>query len=204
VVFQPSLFAPAAPAFDPAFRGLHHHALAGGAWVEHLPGWLSGDTALFAALEASTTWHAERRRMYDRDVDVPRLTASLPGDGAGHPVVTALGDALVARYGKRLRYVSLALYRDGSDSVAFHGDRGTAALPGALTVSVSLGGPRRLAMRPAAGGDSVRFDLGGGDLFVMGGTCQQTWQHGIAKVAWAAPRLVVLFWMGPDLVGEAV
>ncbi len=198
MVRQLSLFAPHAPAFDPDFGGLRHHALAGGAWVEHAPAWVSGDEALFTALEASTAWHAERRQMYDREVAVPRLTATLPEDGPGHPLIGPMCEALVARYGKRLRHVSLALYRHGSDSVAFHGDRGSAALPGALTVSVSLGGPRRLLMRPAAGGASQRFELGGGDLFVMGGTCQQTWQHGIPKVAQAAPRLVVLFWMGPE------
>ncbi|MES2644947.1 MAG: alpha-ketoglutarate-dependent dioxygenase AlkB [Myxococcota bacterium] len=196
MVYQPPLFAPAAPRFDPTFRGLERHALTEGAWVERLPGWLVGEGALFTALEASTAWRAERRVMYEREVAVPRLTATLPEDGPGHPVVTAMGQALVARYGAPLRHVSLALYRDGADSVAFHGDRGRAALPGALTVSVSLGAPRRLLLRPARGGASVRFELGGGDLFVMGGTCQQTWQHGIPKVARAGPRLVVLYWMG--------
>lgn len=198
MVYQPPLFAPVAPRFDPAFRGLAHHALAGGAWVEHLPGWLAGDSALFPLLEASSSWRAERRVMYEREVDVPRLTACLPEDGPGHPVVTAMGHALVARYGVPLRHVSLALYRGGADSVAFHGDRGRAALPGALTISVSLGAPRRLLLRPVGGGASLRFELGGGDLFVMGGTCQHTWQHGVPKVARAGPRLVVLFWMGAE------
>jgi alkylated DNA repair dioxygenase AlkB len=197
VVLQPSLFAPAAPGFDPALGGCQRIVLTEGAWVDHCPGWLRGDDALFAALEASTRWRAERRQMYEREVDVPRLTAGLPADGPGHPLVEAMGRALVASYDRVLRHTSLALYRDGADSVAFHGDRGDAARPGALTASVSLGSPRRLLLRPNAGGASLRFELGRGDLFVMGGTCQATWQHGIPKVAAALPRMVILYWLGP-------
>jgi alkylated DNA repair dioxygenase AlkB len=35
--------------------------------------------------------------------------------------------------------------------------------------------------------------LGGGDLFVMGGTAQRTWRHGVPKVAEAGPRIAVMF-----------
>jgi alkylated DNA repair dioxygenase AlkB len=51
-----------------------------------------------------------------------------------------------------------------------------------------------------AGGASIAFHLGQGDLFVMGGTCQRTFRHGIPKVAHAEPRIVILFrptWIAP-------
>src|ERR1700722_20314841 len=47
--------------------------LSRGAWIDVQRGWLSGSAALFARLAAQVPWRAERRRMYDKTVDVPRL-----------------------------------------------------------------------------------------------------------------------------------
>lgn len=193
--FQPALFSAPAPSFDASFARLRKVDLGEGAWVAYAPGWLQGDDTLFTDLEASAPWRQERRQMYEREVEVPRLVARV-ADGL-NGTVDAMGVALTGRLRRSLRHTSLALYRDGRDSVAFHGDRGDAALPGALTVSVSLGEPRRLLLRRRGGGPSRFFELGRGDLFVMGGTCQQTWEHGVPKVARAGPRLAVLYWMGP-------
>ncbi len=90
--------------------------------------------------------------------------------------------ALGARYGEDFVRVTCALYRDGNDSVAFHGDTTARDLDTALVATVSLGAQRRLLVRPTEGGPSRAFELGGGDLFVMGGTSQRTWRHGIPKV----------------------
>jgi alkylated DNA repair dioxygenase AlkB len=188
------------PGFDAGFAGMRRLELAEGAWVEHLPGWVSGHEALFDHLEETTRWRSERRVMYQRRVDVPRLVAGLPGDGAGHPVLEAMRFALSERYREPLVKVSLALYRDGRDSVAFHGDTTARDLPEALVATVSLGAPRGLQLRPAAGGESIVFRLGQGDLLVMGGSCQRTWRHGIPKVAEAGPRIAVMFrpiWQPP-------
>src|SRR5581483_6331006 len=140
-------------------------------------------------------WHHEERRMYDKVVATPRLLGGVVGrDGPGHPILEAMREALSARYGEAFVRVSLALYRDGRDSVALHGD--TVArdmLEPTHVATVSLGGTRRLLMKPAAGGRSVEFVLRGGDLYVMGGTAQRTWRHGIPKVAAAEPRIVVMF-----------
>jgi alkylated DNA repair dioxygenase AlkB len=187
--------------FDAAFSSLQRHPLDGEAWVEHAPGWLLGEATLFDTLASRTHWRVERRWMYDREVFVPRLIARAPADTPDVPLLGAMGMALAARYGLALRGASLAFYRDGRDSVAFHGDRGEAAVPGALTASVSLGWPRRMLMRPAAGGRSMPFELGRGDLFVMGGTCQRSWQHAIPKVAHAGPRIAVLYWLAPRRSG---
>lgn len=102
-------------------------------------------------------------------------------------------DLLAARYGEEFPRTSLALYRNGDDSVAYHGDTTARDLPEAVVATVSLGTPRRLLLRPTAGGRSIAFALGRGDLFVMGGTCQRTWRHGIPKVADSGPRIAVMF-----------
>ncbi|HEY8144487.1 MAG TPA: hypothetical protein VIG06_17515 [Kofleriaceae bacterium] len=118
----------------------------------------------FDILERGTSWRSERRVMYERKVVVPRLIASLPRDGDGHPVLEGMRAALDARYRTNFVHLSMALYRDGKDSVAFHGDTTARDLPEALVATVSLGFRRRFFLRPAAGGESIAFALGEGDL----------------------------------------
>jgi alkylated DNA repair dioxygenase AlkB len=194
VPFQASLFDRGAPAVEAAgLAGLRRIPLDDSAWVEHLPGWVTGQQALLEVLVRTTRWQKQRREMYDRTVDVPRLVASLPDDGPGHPVLRQIAGALSARYATPFPHVSLGYYRDGADSVAWHGDYVARELPDALVATVSLGEPRRFLLRPRAGGRSVPFSLGWGDLIVMGGACQRTWQHAVPKVARALPRVAVMF-----------
>jgi alkylated DNA repair dioxygenase AlkB len=131
--------------------------------------------------------------MYEQIVAVPRLVAALPDDGPGHPLLEEMRGALSARYAMPFPRTGLALYRNGDDSVAWHGDYIARELPEALVATVSLGEPRRFLLRPKGGGASRALTLGWGDLIVMGGSCQRTWQHAIPKVAHAAPRLVIMF-----------
>lgn len=182
----------AAPAFDATFASAARSELPLGAWVEHAPGWLAGHDALFDELEREVRWRSERRPMYDRVVDVPRLVAG-PEDAPPHPLLEAMRVALSARYGESFVRVSFALYRGGDDSVAWHGDTVARELPAALVATVSLGSRRRFLMRPTEGGASRAWMLGGGDLFVMGGTAQRTWRHAVPKVVAAGPRLAVMF-----------
>ena len=191
--WQRGLFETGAPDFDRRFDGARRTDLGDGAWIEHQPAWVSGHEELLERLWESTRWQAHRRRMYERVVDVPRLVATLPADGPGHPLLPALGAALAARYGRPLYGPSLAAYRDGRDSVAFHGDRLGRDVDDGIVAIVSLGAPRRFLLRPASGGASLPFDLGRGDLLVMGGSCQRTWQHGVPKVARADLRISVQF-----------
>ena len=162
-------------------------------WVEHEPGWLSGHTALFGALRDGVEWHTERRAMHGAVIEVPRLTATIPDDGPSPPALARAHDALERRYGRRFESVRLAWYRDGRDSVAMHGDRIGRRIADTVVAILSLGAPRRFLLKPAAGGPSLRFDLGGGDLLVMGGACQRTWRHGIPKVKSADPRISIQF-----------
>ncbi len=185
------------PAFDSTLTRLARTHLGRGAWIDHLPDWVHGHEAVLDVLWTTTRWEAHRRRMYDRIVDVPRLVASLPDDGPGHPLIASLAAALSAHYGRPLPQVSLAAYRNGRDSVAFHGDRLGIARNDAIVAIVGLGARRRFLLRPAGGGRSLAFDLGGGDLLVMGGNCQRTWEHGVPKVAYADLRISVQFRSAP-------
>jgi alkylated DNA repair dioxygenase AlkB len=186
---QLDLFSAGAPSFDAAFRGARRIELAHGAWIEHARGWVSGHDALFDQLAATAAWREERMHIYDHDVAVPRLLARAPEGG----LLEDMRAALSTRYGEEFVRVTMALYRDGKDSVASHGDTTARDMVEALVATISLGAPRRLLLRPTEGGASRPFELGGGDLFVMGGTCQRTWRHGIPKVAHAGPRIAVMF-----------
>jgi alkylated DNA repair dioxygenase AlkB len=122
-------------------------------------------------------------------VRVPRLLAGYAeGEALPHPVLEEARSALSAHYAEELGepFVSLGLclYRDGRDSVAWHGDRIARESPDDTMVAiVSLGAARPFGLRPKAGGPALRLQVGHGDLLVMGGSCQRTWLHGIPKVA---------------------
>jgi alkylated DNA repair dioxygenase AlkB len=176
-------------------------ALAYGAWIDVRPGWISGADALFDRLVETVPWQAERRWMYDRVVDVPRLLSFYGEDAAlPDPVLDDAKQRLDAHYlaelGEPFRTAGLCLYRDGRDSVAWHGDTiGRGRTEDTMVAIVSLGTPRTLLLRPrGGGGPTLRHDLGHGDLIVMGGSCQRTWEHAIPKTARpTGPRISVQF-----------
>ncbi|AZS89213.1 alpha-ketoglutarate-dependent dioxygenase AlkB [Streptomyces griseoviridis] len=180
--------------------GIRRTVLGSGAWIDVLPGWLAGSDPLFERLAAEVPWRAERRTMYDQVVDVPRLLAFYgAGDPLPHPVLTEARDALSAHYapelGEPFATAGLCHYRDGRDSVAWHGDRiGRGAREDTMVAILSVGAPRDLLLRPAGGGRTVRRALGHGDLIVMGGSCQRTWEHCVPKSGRASgPRVSVQF-----------
>jgi alkylated DNA repair dioxygenase AlkB len=129
--------------------------------------------------------------MYDRIVAVPRLIAS--GWEAQPPLVREAATWLGRHYGRPLQSITANLYRDGNDSVAWHGDRVRLVRQDTVIAILSLGAPRRFLLRPTGGGPSLGYALHGGDLLVMGGTCQTGWQHCIPKRAHAGPRISVMF-----------
>ncbi|MEW1776309.1 alpha-ketoglutarate-dependent dioxygenase AlkB [Streptomyces sp. NPDC086777] len=180
--------------------GIGRTVLGSGAWIDVLPGWLSGADALFEELATDVAWHAERRQMYDNVVDVPRLLAFYgAGDPLPHPVLAEAREALTRHYAEELgepfTTAGLCYYRDGRDSVAWHGDRlGRGAREDTMVAILSVGAPRDLLLRPLRGGPSIRRPLGHGDLIVMGGSCQRTWEHCVPKTARAAgPRISIQF-----------
>ncbi|HEX5089534.1 MAG TPA: alpha-ketoglutarate-dependent dioxygenase AlkB, partial [Nocardioides sp.] len=171
-----------------------------GAWVDVARGWLPEADDVFATLVREVPWRAERRQMYDREVDVPRLLHTYGvGDPLPHPALGRARGALSAYYrpelGEPFVTAGCCYYRDGRDSVAWHGDTiGRGKTSDTMVAIVSLGDPRKLHLRPRLGGaDPVVVEMGHGDLVVMGGSCQRTWEHAVPKVAHAGPRISVQF-----------
>ncbi len=195
--WQPSLLDDSEePDVDPSFSGLRRLELDATSWVDHAPGWVAGSDRLFAELLASVAWGQRSRRMYDHHVLEPRLT-SWWGAGSGEPldppVLERMRAGLSARYGVELDSMGLNLYRDGRDSVAWHGDRIAREIAEPVVAIVSVGEPRRFLLRPKGGGKSLSFLLGRGDLLVTGGTTQRTWEHTVPKVSAAGPRISISF-----------
>jgi alkylated DNA repair dioxygenase AlkB len=188
---QPSLFGDASPAPDRAFASLERVVLDEGAWIDVVPRWLGGDQSLFDALAEGVAWEQPVVRMYEREVPTPRLVGAVSLDV--DPVIGELVEVLSDRYSVHLDRVSAGWYRDGRDSVAWHGDRIARERPTATVATISLGHPRRFLLRPKAGGSSMTWSLGHGDLVVMGGSCQRTYEHAVPKAATAGPRMVVMF-----------
>ena len=244
---------PGTPTTDLALGGLVRHRLARGAWVDLLPDWLTGGELLERLLD-DVPWRAERRPMYDRVVDTPRLLCHYAeGERLPHPLLEAVRDALNARYepelGEPLVSAGLCLYRDGADSVAWHGDTiGRGRTTDTVVAILSLGSPREFLLRPRGGGavaraiagadlpavraeaaavrsggrdgspgpagstgplpgrgsatgsravtgaGTIRHTLRHGDLVVMGGSCQRTWEHAVPKTTRAVgPRVSIQF-----------
>ena len=189
---QLSLFGREPPRVAAGFSRVRRTQLDARSWLDLAPGFIAGDSQLLEEISARMRWRHERRVMYEREVDVPRLYAVAPDDGSLHPTLAAVANALSLRYAASFERASFALYRDGRDSVAWHRDKMPRDRP-TLVAILSLGQPRRLLVRPFGGGASRAFDLGAGDLFVMGGYCQLHWEHCVPKRAEAAPRLSCMF-----------
>ncbi|MEP6665053.1 MAG: alpha-ketoglutarate-dependent dioxygenase AlkB [Nocardioidaceae bacterium] len=171
-----------------------------GGWVDALPSWITGSDAVFERLVDVVPWQAERRQMYERVVDVPRLLSWYGEESAlPDPLLESAKQALSGHYrdelGEPFVTAGLCYYRDGQDSVAWHGDTiGRSKTEDTMVAIVSLGTPRKLMLRPRGGGESIGYALGHGDLIVMGGSCQRTWEHAIPKTARAVgPRISVQF-----------
>ena len=188
------------PVLGPLGGSVRRTTLTRGAWVDLRRSWLTGSGDVFGRLLQLVPWRAEKRHMYDKMVAVPRLLCFYGEDAPlPDPVLTAARQALNAHYGPELgeefRTAGLCLYRDGRDSVAWHGDTiGRGQTEDTMVAIVSLGTPRPLLLRPRGGGTSRRFEVGHGDLLVMGGSCQRTWEHAIPKTSRAVgPRISVQF-----------
>ncbi|HET8560624.1 MAG TPA: alpha-ketoglutarate-dependent dioxygenase AlkB [Marmoricola sp.] len=215
VAFQPSLFDDLAGGADdrdrtrigvgPLAGRVRRTTLTRGAWVDHLPGWFTGADELFPELVRDVPWRAESREMYDRVVDVPRLVHTYGiGEALPHPALAEARDALSAHYaaelGEPFVTAGCCYYRDGRDSVAWHGDTlrssrgGRGRAHDTMVAIVSFGSPRKLLLRPRGGSTAVTHLLGHGDLVVMGGSCQRTWEHAVPKTSRpVGPRISIQF-----------
>jgi len=172
----------------------------GTSWIERVPGWVAGSDALFDHLVQAADWGQRTRKMWDQEVLEPRLTSGW-GAESGRPleppILERMRRALSERYGVEFDSMGLNLYRDGRDSVAWHGDRIAREIAEPLVAIVSVGEPRRFLLRPKAATDgrraAHRLVLGRGELLVTGGATQRAWEHSVPKVASAGPRMSLTF-----------
>lgn len=155
----------------------------------------------FELLRDRAHWESMQRPMYDRVVAVPRLLSGyrvedFPQDLPLHPMLARVQALVPAPYTS----AGLNLYRDGSDSVAMHGDKLHSLREGHPITLVSLGAPRRMLIRANAGArETVSIDLMPGSVLSMSHAAQTTHQHGIPKTRRAVgPRMSVVFRARPD------
>ena len=185
--WQGSLFDDGPPRIDVSFDGLERRQLDATSWIDYCPGWLSGSDELFAQLLETGRWGQRQVHMYDRLVMEPRLTAGFSTDVADEHTPDALvqiTSALSQRYDVEFDRVWVNLYRDGNDSVAWHGDRNAKVHRNPTVATVSLGARRKFHLRRKGTSKIEHTYLPGhGDLIVMGGACQHDWEHTVPKVA---------------------
>lgn len=159
--------------------------------------------AWFEQLRHGIEWTRHRRRMYDREVDVPRLVASCRLDEA--PTGLPLAD-MARRVSEHApapyNAVGLNLYRDGRDSVAMHNDKLHTLVPRQPIAILSLGDTRRMQLKPKGPGRGrIDVELAHGSLLVMSHASQLTHDHGIPKTSQAVgPRMSVVFRVRPPRV----
>ena len=152
--------------------------------------------AWFDILRTQVPWRADRRVMYDRELDVPRLHASAAIDDPH--LLPPLRDAaarLIAHTGTPFNRIGLNYYRDGNDSVAPHNDRLADLVRGEPILLLSLGATRRMTIRekqPPRG--VVHVDLVAGSLLAMDYATQLHYDHGIPKTRDpVGPRISLAF-----------
>lgn len=196
---QASLFGLCDPDVDADFAEARRCDLDDRSWVEFVPGWLVGSDGVFDdLLDRLELRQRTNIPMYDSIVSEPRLTASWRADAYPSDGPTVLLDRarslLIDRYGKPFDSIGFNLYRDGNDSVAWHGDRHRHHVVDPVVAILSVGDPRPFKLRPRGGGASRSWDLGRGDLLVMGGACQHDWEHCVPKLRRAVgPRMSITY-----------
>ena len=167
-------------------------------WPQWLPEALA--QAWFEALHSGAHWAHQRRPMYDRVVDVPRLLAAYETDAlpAALPLAAML-ERIQATAPAPYNAIGLNLYRDGRDSVAMHNDKLHSIVAGQPIALVSLGATRRMRIRPKGGGGAgIGVDLTPGSLLVMSHASQRSHEHGIAKTTRVVgPRISAVFRVRP-------
>jgi len=155
--------------------------------ISYTPNFVDSATAeaWFAELRTGVDWRSERRMMYDREVDVPRLMASFRLDRLDAVPPAAILDAahrVTQRLGVPFNSVGLNLYRDGRDSVAPHNDHLDEIRKGFPIALLSLGATRRMTIRAKEPPKRVmHVDLEPGSLFVMDYATQLHYTHGVPK-----------------------
>jgi len=180
--------------------------------IAYTPGVVPAEIARawFAELREGVPWKSERRRMYDRDVDVPRLMAHFwlaPEEPRIAGAIRAAAAMVIATTGAPFNSVGLNFYRDGRDSVAAHNDHLDEIVDGSPIALVSLGAVRRMTIRAKKPPRrAMHIDLEAGSLLVMSYETQLHYTHGIPKTRESVgPRISLAFRVKParEMAGQS-
>ena len=195
---QAELFAgevPSSIVLDASFATAKRIAIDAQSWVEVVPGWLSGARILFERLAKAVPFRQHDRRLFDMTVVEPRLTAEYRHlRNVPEKTLSDAARALSQHYGVAYDSLWLNFYRDGQDSTGWHRDRFSCRRPDCIVPVLTLGATRRFLIKPRAGGTSIAFKPGSGDLIVMGGRSQEDWVHSVPKdPGIAEPRMSINF-----------
>lgn len=199
--WQGTLFTADGPAVDESFSTLERIELDDTSWIDLARGWLTGADDVFDAVAETRQWRQRIVTMFERTLPEPRLTSwwreGEDGD-APLPVLDVARRVLSDHYGTRFDSIGYNWYRTGEDSVAWHGDRFAKYVRNPTIAILSVGEPRPFRVRPHPKrhirGRSLSFDVGHGDLLVMGGACQHDWQHSVPKFRRPiGPRISITF-----------
>jgi alkylated DNA repair dioxygenase AlkB len=194
---QEDLFASEASSLtlDTSFATAKRIAIDAHSWVEVVPGWMSGSRILLERLTTAVPWKQHDRQLFDQTFREPRMTAEYRNlRTVPDKALLDAASVLSQHYGVEYDSLWLNLYRDGQDSTGWHRDRFSCRRPECIVPVLTLGATRRFLIKPRAGGNSIAFKPGSGDLIVMGGRAQEDWVHSVPKDAKVAePRISVNF-----------
>ncbi|WP_353719800.1 alpha-ketoglutarate-dependent dioxygenase AlkB [Dyadobacter sp. 676] len=178
--------------------------------LDYYPGFVPAaeSIALMQKWIAKVPWRQQSMQMYGKEVLAPRLMAWY-GDTdrayafsgtrfepyAWTPELADLKQRIGEKTGFTFNSVLLNYYRNGNDSVAWHGDNEHELGRNPVIASLSLGQERRFEFRYRP--DHSRkygLTLENGSLLIMKGDLQHTWEHRVPKSKAAnGPRINLTF-----------
>ncbi|MBS1603386.1 MAG: alpha-ketoglutarate-dependent dioxygenase AlkB [Bacteroidetes bacterium] len=152
----------------------------------------------FRVLREVTPWRQRTRKMYDKVVLDPRLTAWYGGVNGLEwtPLLLEIKGVVEKGAGIVFNRVLLNYYRDGNDSVAWHSDTLPADGRHHAIASVTFGDTRLFKVRHKTRKDvgQLSIPLTHGSFLLMGETMQDLYEHHVPKTnRGVGPRINLTF-----------
>jgi len=164
--------------------------------------------SIFTDLSENIHWKQEDTFLYGKKVALPRLTAWYGDQGKTYTYskikmnpnsLTSILEHIKRQVeeicGESFNSVLLNLYRNGSDSIAWHSDDEKELGKNPTIASLSFGETRSFKLRHKLKKElKLDIELTHGSLLIMRGTTQHCWQHQIPKTRSSRkPRINLTF-----------